>query len=190
MFEKKESVALVTATKRTFWVTNCGHITNDYENPTCRCGAIRNFLRSSEKSATLVSSLCENGLHAPALDIDMPTTLEKTTDGKLLLKTDARMSWKNYSGLIAELRNLGLSSECHASGILLDCPARLFPSTTKGHFHLYLDVCLNWEHYAHLLLALEKANIIEKKFFELSVAQGQTRLRPPGVRKENYRPSY
>ncbi len=83
--------------------------------------------------AVLVSSLQENGMHKPALDIDLPVTL--------------------------------------------------VPSTTEGHFHLYLDHEMTWDQYAELLVALRNANVINQGYYEMAMKRRATMLRKPGLSK-------
>lgn len=71
----------------------------------------------------------------------------------------------------------------HAPVLDLDFPASLVPSTTPGHFHLYLDVAMPWEEYVTLLRALSAAGIIEDGYCEASIRRGLTMVRKPGTRK-------
>ena len=181
---ERESVVVVATTRRTLWKTDCGHLSDLYDdNEPCRCGAIQNRVRASWQKANLVSSLCDNGLHAPALDIDFPVTLEAREGGRFLLKMDKAMTKDVNYRLLDVLHRLGISSVCHTAGILIDCSAKLFPSSTHGHFHLYLDICLSWNDYADLLGALDEARIIERRYYKIAMDRKQTYLRPPGVLK-------
>jgi hypothetical protein len=71
----------------------------------------------------------------------------------------------------------------HRLVIDLDVPAHLEPSTTPGNHHLYIDVPMEWETYQRLLYALRAARIIEPGYCDVSVKQGQTFVRLPGVKK-------
>jgi hypothetical protein len=81
----------------------------------------------SERSSNLVSSLTDEGMHMPALDIDFPVTVK--------------------------------------------------PSTTKGHYHLFIDKPMTWEQYMRLLEALTDAGIIEEGFYTASANRGASFLR-------------
>jgi hypothetical protein len=83
--------------------------------------------RAPAHEANLVSSLTVDGLHAPALDIDMP--------------------------------------------------ARLVPSRTPGHFHLFIDKPMKWWRYRILLRVLAWAGIIEKGYYRASRDRKMTMLR-------------
>lgn len=83
---------------------------------------------------------------------------------------------------------LGVSG-LHAPVLDLDFPARLVPSTTEGHFHLYLDVAMTWRTYHDLLLALGRAGVLEPNYVAASLARRQTFVRKPGVVKPPEGPS-
>jgi hypothetical protein len=71
----------------------------------------------------------------------------------------------------------------HMPVIDLDFDAHLEPSSTEGHFHLYLNRMMTWDRYAAFLKALYEARIIEQGFYEMSIARGQSYVRYPGVKK-------
>ena len=75
-------------------------------------------------------------------------------------------------------------NERHAPVLDLDFPCQLVPSTTPGHFHLYLDKTVTWEQYRGLLDALFAAGLIEEGFHRMSLQRGATFVRKPGVMKE------
>lgn len=72
----------------------------------------------------------------------------------------------------------------HAPVIDLDFPCRLVESSTPGHFHLYMDRRISWERYKAVLKAMCDAGLVERGFYELSLARGATFVRKPGVMKE------
>jgi hypothetical protein len=75
-------------------------------------------------------------------------------------------------------------SSYHSPVLDIDFPARLVPSTTEGHFHLYLDgITMEWKRYERLLAALAEAGIIEQGYYEASVRRKMTCVRLPHVRK-------
>jgi hypothetical protein len=71
----------------------------------------------------------------------------------------------------------------HKPVIDIDLPAQLVPSSTPGHYHLYLDVEVPWDAYVDLLEALAAAGIVEHGYVSASIARGYTAVRPPWVRK-------
>lgn len=71
----------------------------------------------------------------------------------------------------------------HAPVLDLDFPAKLVPSTTPGHFHLYLDRAMPWSQYRSLLIALGEAGVLEPGYVSASIRRGQTFVRKPGIVK-------
>jgi hypothetical protein len=88
---------------------------------------------TDREHANLVSSLCADGTHAPALD--------------------------------------------------LDHRARLVPSSTPGHAHLYIDEHLTWAQYRALLRGLHRAGLIDASVYWRSLDRQATYVRPPWVKK-------
>lgn len=66
----------------------------------------------------------------------------------------------------------------------IDFPAALIPSTTPGHFHLYLDKPMGWSKYSALLGALATAGIVEQGYAGASLEREYTSVRLPWVKKE------
>jgi len=65
----------------------------------------------------------------------------------------------------------------------IDYDAQLLPSSTPGHFHLYLNKGVDWDKYQKVLIAMGEAGLIQKGFMDWSLKRGQSFLRPPGVMK-------
>lgn len=84
----------------------------------------------------------------------------------------------------ANLVSSRLSDGRHAPAFDIDFPCELIPSSTPGHFHLYIDKPMSWEEYRILLHALAAVGIIEDGYYHASVREQQTFLRPPGHLKE------
>lgn len=72
----------------------------------------------------------------------------------------------------------------HTIMLDLDVPAKLVPSSTPGHSHLYIDVTLPWWRYRRLLDALVEANVLEPGYVRASKVRGFTALRLPWIRKD------
>ena len=71
----------------------------------------------------------------------------------------------------------------HAPALDLDLPSRLVPSSTPGHYHLYVDVELSWPRYVILLLGLTLSGLMGPSYFAHSLRRRMTLVRKPGVRK-------
>jgi hypothetical protein len=82
-----------------------------------------------------------------------------------------------------------LSPELHAPVLDIDLPCRLEPSTTPGHFHLYIDKAMKWPDYERLLTVLAEVGIIEPGYADASIRRRQTFVRKPGVVKPQSAPS-
>ncbi|WDS52143.1 hypothetical protein SEA_UTZCHIPS_37 [Microbacterium phage UtzChips] len=65
----------------------------------------------------------------------------------------------------------------------IDLPAKLVPSSTEGHFHLYIDHEVAWDYYQELLWAMARCGLIEDGYASASVARGHTAARMPWVQK-------
>lgn len=71
----------------------------------------------------------------------------------------------------------------HTVMLDIDLPAYLIPSSTEGHYHLYIDTPMPWRKYKRLLKELARAGIIETGYYKASVRRKHTALRMRGVKK-------
>ncbi|MBT2484828.1 MULTISPECIES: hypothetical protein [unclassified Microbacterium] len=67
----------------------------------------------------------------------------------------------------------------------IDFPAKLVPSSTDGHFHLYIDKAIHWEAYVDLLGAMADAGLVEEGYVSASLERGHTAARLPWVKKSD-----
>lgn len=81
-----------------------------------------------------------------------------------------------------------ISPGLHAPVLDIDFAARLIPSSTPGHFHLYLDKAMTWDKYRKLLVALAEAGIIEQGWAGASITNGYSSIRKRGVYKQEEAP--
>jgi hypothetical protein len=77
-----------------------------------------------------------------------------------------------------------LGGELHAPVLDIDFGARLLPSSTPGHFHLYLEKAMTWDNYCGLLKALGAVGILEEGYVKASLRRGYSSVRKPGVYKQ------
>lgn len=66
----------------------------------------------------------------------------------------------------------------------LDLPATLLPSSTPGHFHLFIDRPMTWDTYLNLIDAMVAAGLVEPGYRDASVTRGHTAVRLPWIKKE------
>lgn len=71
----------------------------------------------------------------------------------------------------------------HKVVVDIDMPARLVPSSTPGHFHLYIDHKMPWHQYLQLLDALVEAGIVEPGYVKAAERRGFTAVRLPWITK-------
>lgn len=99
---------------------------------------------------------------------------------------DPQSSYKRvYKLTDANLVGSITDNRTHRPVLDLDFPCRLIPSTTPGHFHLYLDgLELDWNKYKTLLLALADAGVISHTYARESIRKGFTAARLPHITKQ------
>jgi hypothetical protein len=72
----------------------------------------------------------------------------------------------------------------HSPVLDIDFEVQLIPSTTKGHYHLYLDgISMEWDKYRKLLQTLAECKVIEQGFCDASLRREMTCVRLPHVKK-------
>ena len=67
----------------------------------------------------------------------------------------------------------------------IDLPAKLIPSSTPGHFHLYIDHEIEKDTYFKLVAAMVEAGLVEPGFLGASERRGYTAVRLPWIKKED-----
>jgi hypothetical protein len=83
----------------------------------------------------------------------------------------------------SKVRDYGSPTDKHKVILDIDLRARLIPSSTPGHFHLYIDKEISWDRYIVLMHALSDAGIVEPGYVGASIARGYTAARLPWVKK-------
>jgi hypothetical protein len=86
-----------------------------------------------------------------------------------------------------------VTSEYYMNGILMhkpvldiDMPVTVLPSSTPGHYHLFIDKELTWDSYVQLLSVMSAIGILEDGFVSASLARGHTAVRLPWIKKESH----
>lgn len=157
---------------------------------------------TDDPDAPLVSSLCVNGLHAPALDLDMVHRLrtrkcsmaaETLTGGRTRLVFKMRIHRRPWLAVQRFLAARGWAEAAEdwqltRAVLVLTAPSRVLPSSTPGNWHLYIDRAeLTWGEYHRLLGLFQRAGITIGNAFEWSVERGQSMLLRPGLTKAKLR---
>jgi hypothetical protein len=72
----------------------------------------------------------------------------------------------------------------HRAVLDIDFPAMLVPSSTPGHFHLYLELPMETETYLRFVDMLAEFGVVSKFYAKVGRMRSQTFCRLPWVRKE------
>lgn len=109
---------------------------------------------------------------------------------QVLAYTDfADNSYENAHLVVPKAKDANLitsmvpDSAAHKLIIDIDLPAALLPSSTPGHFHLFIDKEMDWDVYLGLLRALERAGIIEPGYLNAAERRMHTAVRLPWIHK-------
>jgi hypothetical protein len=104
-----------------------------------------------------------------------------SADGEHELAVDR---WEvEYDHLANAISSEIVGSSLHAPVLDIDFEARLVPSSTPGHYHLYLDRAVAWPAYEKVLRALAEAGLQEEGYVSASIDRRATFVRKPGVVK-------
>jgi hypothetical protein len=78
---------------------------------------------------------------------------------------------------------LNPEGDTHRPVLDIDFPAKLIPSSTPGHFHLYLDRSMPWADYEKFLRVCGEVGILEPGYVSVSVERKHTAVRVPWLKK-------
>ena len=114
-------------------------------------------------------------------------SLEQYKNGPLE-RTNSKEDAVLRSSELKDTTGIGWLDEtaAHAPALDIDLPCELVPSSTEGHYHLYIDKPMSWENYKVLLTALLQVGVIEQGFFDLAIENQATYLR---VRDKKFDPA-
>lgn len=112
--------------------------------------------------------------------------------GRVLLYTPMPLEYDEWTPPL-EVKPLGEANLCssltpdfkHKPVLDIDVPARLYPSSTEGHSHLYIDVEMTHEQYTKLIDVLAEVGILGKGIAKQLEVRGVTTARLPWVKKED-----
>lgn len=80
---------------------------------------------------------------------------------------------------------LAMDHDLHTVVLDIDFPVHIVPSSTPGHFHLFITKAIRWEQYQKLLDVMAEIGLLEPGYVEASKRRGGTHVRLPWVRKSN-----
>jgi len=146
------------------------------------------------EEAQLVSSLCTDGKHRPALDLDYAVTATDAGDGRSFVTFDTTPddeAWRFVKAFLREQGWIGVSEQPNfASGgrpsLLFTVPIVLVPSSS-GNFHLYIERSLTWASYREFLELAHAANLVWGSTVPFSLSRGMSLLLKPGLSKARVR---
>ncbi len=90
---------------------------------------------------------------------------------------------KAEANLISSESTLLDEGNWHYPVIDLDIPCRLVPSSTEGHFHLYIDHAVPKDEYIKMLRAMADAGVVQEFYAKAAEMRGATFVRPEWVKK-------
>jgi len=76
--------------------------------------------------------------------------------------------------------------EYHRPVLDIDFEAELIPSSTPGHYHLYLNKQISKTSYMQLLRDLARADIIQQGFADSAIERGASSARLPWIKKDDW----
>jgi hypothetical protein len=73
----------------------------------------------------------------------------------------------------------------HMPVIDIDMTSMLLPSSTPGHYHLYINQEMTWKQFLKMLKAMTDAGVVQEGFYQHTKRRGRAFVRYPGVTKSN-----
>lgn len=109
--------------------------------------------------------------HLPDYEVDA-NTMERTNDeDEAVLRSSIVKDISVKTGIV------WMDQDMHAPALDIDLPCTLIESSTKGHYHLYIDKVMPWADYEKLLTVMTEVGIIEEGFLNMSVKRKCSLLR-------------
>lgn len=135
--------------------------------------------------ASLKTTTTEGDYEGGAIHTDNPEAAHVVTSLTGEMTPDKRPKRSSPVNWLDVLEDLKLMPEpLHRPVLDIDFPAHLIPSTTEGHFHLYLDKTMTWGNFEKLLLVMGEVGLLEQGYVDASIARGYSSVRLPWVKKE------
>lgn len=122
--------------------------------------------------------------NGPTKGVDMQPDERRTTDDLEEAQVVSSQALDDRIGELFDGLAFPAGTERHRPILDIDFPVHVYPSTTEGHNHLYLDRKMSWEDYAKLLTVMGEVGILEPGYVSASLARKHTAVRLPWVKKE------
>jgi hypothetical protein len=167
---------------------------------------VSSLMKGEWKPSDDDSNLPQGRLHMPLFDLDHPSevvhgpglavvTVHRATTVHAFLKViDALERYglapAGVSGLVSDDRadlpgvaGRRPSEGMTSVGLPFRAPIELVPSSTPGHFHLYVEAPLAWDDYLALMRTMAEAGLLEPAWVALCERRRMALLRKPGNEK-------
>ena len=192
MDERHRILDDLSAYSHDLWMTIFGDDYNEDGTTRTRAG-----LRTANSISSGVTNI--DGRHTIMLDIDRHVGLSQLDKHWSVLSIDLppleRPSGMQMADEMIACQALTLSGVASSASVITPGArrllhfrtrqrVRLLPSSTAGHFHLYIDALVTWPELRSILLAMAALGAIERGYAEASEARGAAFLRLPWVRKD------
>lgn len=112
------------------------------------------------------------------LDNETPLVAYGTHEDKGVVEVSSQQEANLISSKVVGSKNR------HAPVLDFDLPIQVYPSSQVGHYHLYIDKDISWNHYVRILKALKAAGLVEAGYVDAALENGYSAVRPVGVVKE------
>ena len=132
------------------------------------------------KRASSVANGSSHTHQMPPKTPTIPKFSEEVEEATKTVKTEV----DKEQGIEPNLFGSKVNNNIHMPMFDIDYSAELIPSSTKGHFHLYLNRPVTWFRYRMVLRAMWKAGLIEKGVYLGALHYKEVYLRKPGVKKK------
>lgn len=115
-------------------------------------------------------------------------------DGQVLASTDFNEPYDTNRTIVTDLEQANLITsmiaepdgsvgDLHKVVLDVDHPVKVVESSIPGHFHLFIDVEMEWPEYLALLRGFVVANIVEPGYLAAAERRKYTAVRLPWIRK-------
>lgn len=125
------------------------------------------------------------GLHTAVVEFgDDSDNIQTDNVGRV--GRDAPLSEANAVASLSPVRGYHAK---HKPVLDLDMNVMVIPSSTRGHYHLYIDREMSWDDYLLLMRVMEHVGLLQPGYVKASHRTGASWLRLPWIKKGKGSPS-